>query len=103
MRRVLLIGRRQLLGIAAVAFPIVLSIGATPAHAEYPEKPIQLIVPFGPGGPADILARVVGARLSERLRQRVVIENQSGASTIVGTQHAAQSRPDGYTLVGSSR
>ena len=85
--------------ITAIALPIVLSIGAAPAHAEYPEKPIQLIVPFGPGGPADILARVVSARLSERLRKQVVIENQSGASTIVGTQHAAQSRPDGYTLV----
>jgi tripartite-type tricarboxylate transporter receptor subunit TctC len=72
---------------------------ATAARAEYPEKPIQLIVPFGPGGPADILARVVGLRLSERLGKQVVIENQSGASTIVGTQRAAQSRPDGYTLV----
>lgn len=81
-----------------VSLATVVVTAVTPARAEYPEKPIQLIVPFGPGGPADILARVVGLRLSERLGKQVVIENQSGASTIVGTQRAAQSRPDGYTL-----
>lgn len=84
--------------LASLTTTLVLT-AVTPGRAEYPEKPIQLIVPFGPGGPADILARVVGLRLSERLGKQVVIENQSGASTIVGTQRAAQARPDGYTLV----
>ncbi len=83
-----------------LAFLVTLTLAAaTEARAEYPEKPIQLIVPFGPGGPADILSRIVGQRLAERLGTQVVIENQSGASTIVGTQRAAQARPDGYTLV----
>jgi tripartite-type tricarboxylate transporter receptor subunit TctC len=83
----------------ALTLSAVLLAWVAPARADYPEKPIQLIVPFGPGGPADILARVVAARLSERLGKQVVIENQSGASTIVGTERAARARPDGYTLV----
>jgi tripartite-type tricarboxylate transporter receptor subunit TctC len=83
------------LSAALLAWPVAV-------RAEYPEKSIQLIVPFGPGGPADILARVVAARLSERLGKQVVIENHSGASTIVGTERAARARPDGHTLVAFS-
>jgi len=92
-------GLSKALVIAVIALQSATLICAATARAEYPERPIRLIVPFGPGGPADILARVVGVRLSERLGKPVVIENQSGASTIVGTQQAAKSSADGYTLV----
>jgi tripartite-type tricarboxylate transporter receptor subunit TctC len=96
MWRAFRVGLRKAL-VIALQFAALMSAGT--AYAEYPEKPIRLIVPFGPGGPADILARVVSVRLAERLGKPVVVENLSGASTIVGTQQAAKSSPDGYTLV----
>jgi tripartite-type tricarboxylate transporter receptor subunit TctC len=70
-----------------------------PAIAQpYPSKPIRLIVPYTPGGAADILARAVGARLNEAWGQPVVIENRPGAGTNLGSEIAARSAPDGYTL-----
>ena len=68
-------------------------------RATYPDRPIRFIVPFGPGGPGDILARVIGKRLADSLGQPVVIDNRSGASTIIGTELAAKSPPDGHTLL----
>jgi tripartite-type tricarboxylate transporter receptor subunit TctC len=65
----------------------------------YPDKPIRLIVPQPPGGTSDILARVFAKRLSENLHQQVVIDNRAGASGTIGTDLAAKSTPDGYTLV----
>jgi tripartite-type tricarboxylate transporter receptor subunit TctC len=69
------------------------------AAQTYPNRPITLIVPFAPGGPADVLGRVIGQKLSEDLGQQVVIDNRSGANTIVGAQAAARAKPDGYTLL----
>ncbi len=65
----------------------------------YPNKPVRIIVPFGAGGPADIYARVLGQRLQESLGQSFVIENRPGAGSIIGTDLAAKSPPDGYTLL----
>jgi tripartite-type tricarboxylate transporter receptor subunit TctC len=67
----------------------------------YPSRPIRFIVPFPPGGGVDIVARAVGEKLSPRLGQPIVIDNKPGAGTTIGTAAAAQSAPDGYTLLVS--
>ena len=82
----------------------VLALGATQIHAQlsasgYPNKPIKLVVPFAPGGATDILARDIGQKLSERLKQAVVIDNKPGAGTTIGTAAVAKSPNDGYTLL----
>jgi tripartite-type tricarboxylate transporter receptor subunit TctC len=66
--------------------------------ASFPNRPIRLIVPFPAGGPSDIVARLIGQRMSEDWGQPVVIENRPGANTIIGAQAAARAAPDGYTL-----
>ena len=65
----------------------------------YPSKPIRLIVPFPPGGSNDIVGRMIAAQLGERLGQQVVVENKGGAGGVLGTDTAAKSPPDGYTLL----
>jgi tripartite-type tricarboxylate transporter receptor subunit TctC len=65
----------------------------------YPTKPIRLIAPFAPGGALDLIARGVGAKLSESLGQPVVVENKAGASGAIGSEAVAKSPPDGYTLL----
>lgn len=74
-------------------------LGAAPAaQAEWPERPIKLIVPFSAGSSSDTIARLVAARLGEKLGQQVVVENRVGGSTIIGTDAVAKATPDGYTL-----
>ena len=68
------------------------------SQASYPTRPLRLIVPFPPGGGNDILARAVGQRLTEVIGQQVVVDNRGGAGGVIGTQAAATSAPDGYTL-----
>jgi tripartite-type tricarboxylate transporter receptor subunit TctC len=76
---------------------------ALPAAAQqFPTKPLKLIVPFAPGGGADLAARIVAQKLGENLGQQIVIENQGGGGTIIGTAMAAKSAPDGYTLLVGS-
>jgi len=67
-------------------------------RAEFPDKPIKIIVPYAPGGGADILSRLVGQKLSERLKQPVVVENHGGGSNTIGMGMVARSDADGYTL-----
>ncbi|TMI16809.1 MAG: tripartite tricarboxylate transporter substrate binding protein [Betaproteobacteria bacterium] len=69
------------------------------AQAQYPSRPVRLIVPFPPGGSNDIVARMVATQLGERLGQQVVIDNRGGAGGVLGTDLAAKSPPDGYTLL----
>jgi tripartite-type tricarboxylate transporter receptor subunit TctC len=69
------------------------------AQGQYPSHPIRLIVPFPPGGSNDIVARMVAIQLGERLGQQVVIDNRGGAGGVLGTDLAAKSPPDGYTLL----
>lgn len=73
---------------------------AGPAAAQpYPNKPIRLIAPYPPGGTSDILARIAGQKLSDAWGQRIVVDNRPGASGSLGTEIAARSTPDGYTIV----
>jgi tripartite-type tricarboxylate transporter receptor subunit TctC len=71
---------------------------ALAAAQEFPSKPIRLIVPFPAGGPNDIIARVVGQRMSELIRQPVLIDNRGGQAGVLGTDAVAKSNPDGYTI-----
>jgi len=68
------------------------------AAEDFPAKPIRLIVPFPPGGPNDIIARVIGQRMSEIVHQPIVIDNRGGQAGVLGTDAVAKSAPDGYTI-----
>ncbi len=84
-----------------IAFLAALAVSAAPALAQqpYPAKPIRLIVPLAPGGPSDIMARTVAQKSSEHLKQTVIVDNRPGASATIGTEIAAKSPPDGYTII----
>ena len=73
--------------------------GAAPAQQDYPNRPIRYIVPYAPGGSTSFTARLVGQRLTEAWGQQVLVDNRGGANTIIGTEAAVRSKPDGYTLV----
>src|SRR5262249_45429796 len=76
---------------------LALGLGLTDAAAQtYPSKPIKLVVPYTPGSPVDVLARVVTQQVSARLGQTIVIDNRPGAGTTIGTKAAAEAAPDGY-------
>jgi len=91
--------KRAIWSIVLVVFGTLL--GALPAvhAADYPNKPIRWIIPFPPGGSNDVLARYIGIKLGERMRQQIVIDNRGGANGIIGADLAAQAPPDGYTMV----
>src|SRR5712664_2224465 len=75
---------------------------AAPAHAAWPDRPITLIVPFAPGGPTDIIARILATSLHMSLGQPVIIDNRAGAAGNTGMGVAAHATPDGYTLLLTS-
>ena len=87
---------RSLAGLITALFLIA---PARAQEAPYPNRPIQLIVTVPPGGAADIVARLVGAKLSEALGQPIVIQNKGGASGTIATEGVAKAKPDGYTLL----
>lgn len=90
---------RVILSILVVAACTTAMHSAAYAADTYPVKPVRLIVPFPPGGPADGLARTVGDRLSASLGQSVIVDNRPGAGGNIGMELAAKAAPDGYTLV----
>ena len=80
---------------AALIFALLPSLAVA---EDFPAKPIRLIVPFPPGGPNDIIARVVGQRMSELVKQPIIIDNRGGQAGVLGTDAVAKSNPDGYTI-----
>src|SRR5260370_38115353 len=82
---------------------VALCAMALPAHTQdYPAKPIRLVVPFPPGGPNDIIGRVLGQKMQELLGQLIIIANRPGAAGALGTDNVAKSEPDGYSMAIAS-
>ena len=102
MKCLQLVRRRSVILLAAAMAG--LGLGAQQlAHAEgYPAKPVQLVVPFPPGGAVDIVGRTISKKLGDRLGQPIVVENKAGAGTVVGAAYVANAPADGYTLLISS-
>jgi len=84
--------------LAACAAALMLAVAAPAAAQTYPTQPIHLIVPFGPGGGSDIVGRIVGQALQEKLGQPVVVENRPGAGGTIGNEVISRATADGYTL-----
>ena len=93
--------RRALLPALALLFMAAAAVAPARAQSDYPNRPIHLIVGFGAGGGTDILARLVGAKLSEILGQSVVVENRPGAAARLAAEYVANQPGDGYTLLAS--
>src|SRR5487761_2258157 len=90
--------------VLALAVGLIAGIGllATSARADnYPSRTIAMVVPFPPGGPSDVVARIIGEGIGRQLNQTVIIENVSGAGGTIGTARVAAATPDGYTLLAA--
>jgi tripartite-type tricarboxylate transporter receptor subunit TctC len=85
-----------------VALALGLSVATAMAQAPWPDKPIRIVVPFPPGGPTDIAARVVGQAIGEALKTSVIVDNKAGAHGFIGVAEAAKAPADGYTLMMAS-
>ncbi len=88
------------LGLAIAAATFALPVLALPVWAQsWPTRPVTIVVPFGPGGPADVYARILGQALTESLGQQFIVDDKPGAGAIIGTSVVAKAAPDGYTLL----
>jgi tripartite-type tricarboxylate transporter receptor subunit TctC len=83
----------------ALAAVLLAALAPGALAQSFPARQITLIVPFAPGGPADLLGRLIGQKMSEDLGQQIVVDNRPGANTIIGAQAVAKASPDGYTLL----
>ena len=72
---------------------------APAAAQDYPTKPVRIVIPYAPGGGTDIVSRIIGQKLTERLGQPMIMDNRPGAASLVGTEIVARSEPDGYTII----
>lgn len=85
------------------AFAVAAGFSSTAAYAKWPDHPIQFVVPFGPGGANDLIARVAAEGVSKQLGQPVIMENKPGAGALIGSNYVAKAKPDGYTfLIGAA-
>src|ERR1700740_3445974 len=94
-----MISRRAALGMAATAFSSLLASPRSARALDYPTRPVRFIVGYPPGGATDILAPLIGQRLSEKLGQQFVVENKPGAGNNIGTETVVKAEPDGYTVL----
>ncbi|QWG15724.1 tripartite tricarboxylate transporter substrate binding protein [Bradyrhizobium sediminis] len=92
-------GRKYALALAAALLATPALVATQCVAQDYPARPVKIIVPFGPGGPADVTARQIGSILQENFGQPFVVENRTGAGGVIGTVEAVKSPPDGYTLL----
>jgi tripartite-type tricarboxylate transporter receptor subunit TctC len=98
LRKLTTLRKLALVGIAAVASATVMLTAASPASAEYPDKPITMIIPWSAGGSTDQTARVLAKAAEKYLGQPIVVVNRPGASTTIGMAQLAKAAPDGYTI-----
>ena len=89
----------KIFGALGIATAALLPIDAAFAQATYPSRPVRIVVPFAPGGGVDVVARIIGPKLSEGLGQPVVIDNKPGANTGIAAENIARSAPDGHSLL----
>jgi tripartite-type tricarboxylate transporter receptor subunit TctC len=94
-----MLSRRAAIGMVATGLPALLVSTRRALALDYPTRPIRFLVGYPPGGATDIIARLIGQRLSERLGQQFVIENKPGAGNNIGTEAAVNAGPDGYTVL----
>ena len=90
---------RSLIALAALSALLLAPAAAQDAAKDFPNRSLRIVVPFPAGGPSDVLARMIGQKITEDWRQPVVIENRVGANTVIGAQAVKQAPPDGYTLL----
>jgi tripartite-type tricarboxylate transporter receptor subunit TctC len=102
LRVAVLVRNWELWRATLVATLAVLSPAAALAQADYPNRPIRILVGFAAGGPSDIIARIVGAKTAEIMGQQVIVENKTGAGGLIASETAANAAPDGYTLLNTA-
>ncbi len=90
---------RRLAGAACAVICAVMPAAAQDDAKDYPNRPIHIVVPFPAGGPADLVARIIGQKMSDDWGQPVVVDNRPGGNTVIGAQTVAKAAPDGYTLL----
>jgi tripartite-type tricarboxylate transporter receptor subunit TctC len=89
-------------GLGALAVAAMAAATLAYAQADYPNRPIKIVVGFSPGGPSDIVARIVGVKMAELMGQQLVVENRTGAGGLIANEMVARSAPDGYTLLNTA-
>src|SRR6185295_2823608 len=92
-------GDNPVLKCLAPAAALLLALTAQAQEANWPTKPLHFVVPFGPGGANDIVARTVAEATAKQLGQPIIIENKPGAGSMIGAAYVAKSAPDGYTFL----
>src|SRR5881275_3105319 len=91
--------RRNAIRLVAIGLPALIALANSAAALDYPTRPVRFVVGYPPGGATDIIARLIGQRLSERLGQQFVIENKPGAGNNIATESVINAEPDGYTVL----